>query len=769
MYEKLPEEVKNRGLFCLWKYEKRNGRLTKVPYQITGARASASERKTFTDFDSVLKAYRSGGYDGIGLGIFDEFCAVDIDHCITDGKLSEMAEDIIAIMDSYTETSPSGTGIRILFKATGLTYSNEEYYTNNREIGLEVYNAGKTSKYVTVTGNAIRESEIADRSTEIMSVLEKYNRKPVNAKAEASVTGTAPGSYLSDDEVIAKASASKQGEKFKRLWNGEIPDGKSWSEADVALDCILAFWCGGDKEQMMRMHRKSGLMRDKWEREDYRNSTINKALEITTEFYRPAIADPADDFNEVLTAVKELDPVNNRRYRSGDIGFGRLYADIFKDIARYVPERKSWFCYADGKWSRDTGGLKAMELCKDLADAMLRYALCIKDENQRTEYLKQCMNWQQRRFRETYLKEAQSVYPVPMSAFDNDRYLLNCRNGTLELKTKVFREHRPEDLLTKISPVDYDPAAVCPRFNSFIDEVMSGDKERAKFLQKALGYGIGGSTRYECMFFLYGELTRNGKGTLMESTLRVTGDYGLAVRPETIAQKNNVNSQGPSEDIARLAGIRFANISEPSRGLVLNAAQVKSMTGNDTLNARFLNENSFDFSPQFKLYVNTNFLPVISDMTLFASNRIIIIPFDRHFEEWEQDRSLKEEFARPENQSAILNWLVEGYWLLQEEGLRPPQSVKEATQAYSHESDKVAQFADEWLIEDSTFEMRTAAIYEKYRQWCYDNGCYAENNRNFLHELRKFGTVVRRRPLSGGEKTTLLVGYRLRNHVEPLL
>ena len=105
--------------------------------------------------------------------------------------------------------------------------------------------------------------------------------------------------------------------------------------------------------------------------------------------------------------------------------------------------------------------------------------------------------------------------------------------------------------------------------------------------------------------------------------------------------KSNANSQSPSEDIARLAGIRFANISEPSRGLLLNAAQVKNMTGNDTLNARFLYENSFDFKPQFKLYVNTNYLPVITDMTVFTSNRVLIIPFDRHFEEWEQDKTLR--------------------------------------------------------------------------------------------------------------------------------
>lgn len=121
--------------------------------------------------------------------------------------------------------------------------------------------------------------------------------------------------------------------------------------------------------------------------QDYRNITLKRALEFTTEYYRPGITDSADDFNDVLSEVNRLDPVNNRRYRSGDIGCGRLYADIYKDIARYVPERKSWFCYADVKWSKNTGGLKAMELCKDLTEALIRYALSIKDENLRTPYL----------------------------------------------------------------------------------------------------------------------------------------------------------------------------------------------------------------------------------------------------------------------------------------------------------------------------------------------------------------------------------------------
>ena len=157
------------------------------------------------------------------------------------------------------------------------------------------------------------------------------------------------------------------------------------------------------------------------------------------------------------------------------------------------------------------------------------------------------------------------------------------------------------------------------------------------------------------------------------------GSYGCTSRPETIAQKNNTNSSHPSEDVARLAGIRFVNIAEPGKSLVLNVALVKNMTGDDTINARFLHENSFDFKPQFKLYNNTNYLPVVYDMNVFASGRVIIIPFERHFAESEQDKGLKREFTKPEVQSAMLNWLIQGYEQLQKHGMRLPQDSTSMT------------------------------------------------------------------------------------------
>ena len=218
-----------------------------------------------------------------------------------------------------------------------------------------------------------------------------------------------------------------------------------------------------------------------------------------------------------------------------------------------------------------------------------------------------------------------------------DEVFFNCDNATVDFLNGKAKAHSHLDYITMINPVKYDPEAYSERVIRFIDEVTSRDKARARFLQKSLSYGFIGLTFFECLFILYGVTNRNGKDTLMEALLLNAGDYGKAVRPETITQKRNPDSQAPSEDIARLVGVRFANISEPARGLVLNSAQVKSMTGNDTQNARFLHENSFDFKLQYKLYINTNYLPVITDMTVFDSNRLYIIPFDRHFEDWEQE------------------------------------------------------------------------------------------------------------------------------------
>ena len=811
-YNNLPSELRQNGRFCSWQYESVKGRLTKMPYRLDGHRARSTVREDFCDFDTMIahigKLNQGKRTVGLGLGIFDGFCAVDIDHCVEGGKLSEMAVDIINTMDSYTEYSPSGEGIRIIFRAA-FDYDKGRYYINKREIGLEIYVSGCTNKYVTLTGNTIRKVGVNERTAELKALLEYYMKKP---ETEYKLPDDfEPHSYLTDEQVLEKAMNGRARRFMKLYKEGDFSDYGSQSEADLALCSMLAFWCGGDTDQMDRLFRESALYREKWERDDYSERTMNMAVNGCHEFYKPLdhpisrlknaesnsesqrveavrLTDTAlmarnwcseslpesNSESQRVEAVRLTDtalmarnwcseslPESNPRFPWTDIGGGRLFADCYKAIARYVPERKCWYCYDGGIWRQDVGNLRTMEYVKELADALMSYALTIEDERQRTAYIAYCNRWQKRNNRETFLKDAQGVYPISASDFDRDPYIFNCKNGTLHLDTMTFTGHNPDDRLTKISEVEYDSEAQCERFNYFIGEIMDGDEEKARFLQKALGYGLSGDTRHECLFILYGATTRNGKGTLCESVLGVMGDYGCTSRPETISMKQAVSSSSPSEDIARLAGVRFVNISEPGKGLNLDAAKLKTMTGNDTLNARFLHENSFDFKPQFKLYINTNYLPVVTDMTIFKSGRIITIPFERHFDEDEQDRTLKAEFARPENRSAILNWLIEGFRMQQEEGLGMPDEVRKATESYEADSDKIRCFADDCLEKIDGAEERTADVYRAFQNWCRDNGYHPEGMRAFKQLLLSFAQVVRKRPKSSGNMTTMLLGYRL--------
>lgn len=762
IYDNLPQLIKDKGQCCVWNLEKRKSRNTKVPYNpITGNHAYVDNPETFVDFETVVKAVSN--YSGIGIRVNGRIIGIDLDHCVVDRQILPWGKEIVEhFSDTYIEFSPSGSGIHILsLMPDGYTYDTSTYYINKGNI--EVYVAGATNRFVTLTGNVYQQADIAEQTVAMQWLLDTHMKRKrplnmVNPDLERD-------SYLSDESVLEKAMNAVNGVKFKKLWNADTTGHSSHSEADAALCSMLAFYCNGNMEQVDRLFRQSALYRNKWDEQrgadTYGNLTIMKAVSNMKNFYQPIKTNPDTDFNDELQRLIALNPADTIKYPWTDIGAGKLFADFYQEKLRYVPERRNWFCYADGTWSTDTGGLKVMRYCMELANLLHLYALEIKDEHQRKTYMDYSKRWQTHGYRVNVLKDAQVHHPISYLEFDKDPYIFNCKNGTLHLDSGKFTEHCSSDLLTKISAVTYNPMAHSDRWNNFITEIMSGDKERAMFLQKVLGYALSGDTRHECMSILYGATTRNGKGTLCESVLKVFGSYGCTARPETIAQKNSTNSSQPSEDVARLAGVRFVNIAEPGKSLALNAALVKNMTGNDTINARFLHENSFDFAPQFKLYINTNYLPVVNDMTVFASGRVIIIPFERHFAESEQDKGLKREFMKPDVQSAILNWLLKGYEQLHKHGLKMPPSVINATGQYEHDSNKTLLFIEDCLEGGADYEERTSKVYNRYKSWCIENGQYAESMKNFKQSLSSVMEVKRKRPKSGGEKTTMVVGYRL--------
>jgi len=472
---------------------------------------------------------------------------------------------------------------------------------------------------------------------------------------------------------------------------------------------------------------------------------------------------------------QEMNIDTSPRYTPDDMGNGLLFADFFRDIIRWVPARKSWFVFAGRVWEEDVGMVRLNRYLKSLVVALEKRAQGIYDENLREAHLKRVSRMRIYHTRQVMITDAQPELSCRMADFDNDPWLFNCQNGTLDLRTRELKPFDPADMLTNMSNAVYDPDVISQRWQGFINDVCCRPADgaedfaiklqewcdKAMFLQKALGYALTGDTSRECMFMLYGPTTRNGKGTCMETIQYMMGSYGATAKPESLC--GGVNASGPSEDIARLCGKRFVNMSEPDRNLRLNASVVKTLTGNDTVTARFLYGASFEFKPCFKLFVNTNYRPRIDDITLFSSGRMRVIPFDRHFEESERDPELKARFREEKELSGILNWCLDGLHVLISEGLNPGAAIVRATNEYAGECDSLGQFMEQCMEKDPTAYTLTRVCREEYNKWCIENGYETESAVGFAQLMRQHATIGKKRTKETGSTTSVIFGWRFKN------
>lgn len=325
----LPEMIRENCRFCCWRKEHRNGTDTKVPYTPTsGNRAKSNDVKTFCSFEQALTAYNNSQntkhpYSGLGICVDGNIGAIDIDHCLdADGNLNDVATAVLgAFNDCYFEVSPSGTGLRGFFQLSqDFKYDMAVYYTKNSRYGLEIYLPGYTSRFVTVTGNTYREGNVSSDMDALQVVLDTFMLRVASDSAGASQGSNTdntdkiktPYSYLTDEQVLAKAYASANGSLFKDLYEGNWQEHAdkypSQSEADMAFAAMLAFWCGCDFEQMNRIFESSGLYREKWDRAQsgstYGAITLANAIKRCTETYCPSTS-AAEDFTVLDEGVED--------------------------------------------------------------------------------------------------------------------------------------------------------------------------------------------------------------------------------------------------------------------------------------------------------------------------------------------------------------------------------------------------------------------------------------------------------------------------------
>lgn len=465
----------------------------------------------------------------------------------------------------------------------------------------------------------------------------------------------------------------------------------------------------------------------------------------------------AEGVKPAKTLESTLKDLRAEQYGVTDKDLARLFSDVFKNVHRYNPSRKDFMRYDGKRWVDDIEGLSARQSAKKLSDALLRYAVTVDSDG---KYLKGVSPLCNLRNRDTMLKDSRDIQYFTNEDLDKNDYLLNLQNGTLDLSDDKpkFMEHNPDMLLSKICNVSYDPNAKCEEWDKFLLEIMQGDRDKIEYLQKIAGLSLTGCTEQESCYILYGSTTRNGKSTFCETLIYLMGDYALTMKPETLAVKQNLDSRQASGDVARLAGCRFVNASEPPKRMLFDTALLKSLLGRDSITARHLHQREFEFIPKFKLVINTNYLPTITDDTVFSSGRINVVSFDRHFEPREQDKHLKDRLRQKQELSGILNWCIEGVRLYRKDGLEPPEAVKNATAAYRSDSDKIGSFINECLTK-AEVNSKAKDIYDVYAKWCDSNGYGTENKGNFFGELKNKGVFANSGTVGGKTVKNIVKGY----------
>lgn len=468
-----------------------------------------------------------------------------------------------------------------------------------------------------------------------------------------------------------------------------------------------------------------------------------------------------------LTLYKSLLSIKpHLKYKWNDRGNGNLFADAFRKCLRWNTTDEQWMFYNGKVWKPDEGGMRASLLAKKLYDALLAYTangMVVDDEDIKERYVRHIGHLGERSWRETMIKDARDFYHIDSSLLDADGTLLNCQNGILNLKKRELIAHDPERFQSKICSTSYIPDKRSDLWEWFVADIMYGDVEKIDYLQKLSGYLLLGNSIEEEIYFLNGLTTRNGKTTFIETLAYMLGNsngYALKIDPKSLGFSRYQNPNAPRGDIARLVGCRLAYTSEPDKQLTLDAGLLKQMSGGNVISARFNHKEIFQFEPDFKLVVDCNNLPLITDNTLFDSGRIRVVTFDKHIPEEKQDKSLKAKLREPDNLSGILNWCLDGLEKYLKDGLVPPPAVVEATNNYRENSDKLGAFISERL-EESEQNCSGKDVYKEYQRWCRENNLELEQKGIFFADMRARGLLVARGKVNGQSLHNVIVGYEI--------
>lgn len=532
-----------------------------------------------------------------------------------------------------------------------------------------------------------------------------------------------------DDNGRVRISARNKEKQQNHLADTNKDDKKVVIEVDEVDDFVTASITKSSEEQEPTKSENKDKKKNKKKKGKKKNKST-KGVKKSPELLREMPFHPDKKINKI---IKEL--LHNLKIKkiSNDSDVVDIFMQPYKNYIRFNVDEGQFYWYTGKYWKVDD----EYQVYKCIEKVCYEINCTLKENNADKSALKQIILYGNNRFIKNLLEMTKTRCVCHSEDFDKHTYLLNVRNGTVNLKTKELQEHNPEDMITQFIDIDYNSDATGGRFGDFIPEICACDKELVKYLQVMYGYALTGETREQCFFIERGSGS-NGKSTLNEVISEVVTQYTERVNSSLFQKSGNTSANAPTPEVAKLVKIRILFCSETDDNR-LREALIKEYTGGTKITARELYGKPFIYMPQFTIIFDGNILPTINGVDHGIWRRIVVVPFNRKFD---KDITLKDTLLQ--EKEVILKWLIDGAYKYYKKGLPECKAVKEATKKYREEENIVESFLEHAVITYSDSKYPASALYSAYSQYCTNCCSTPVNNKLFKAALTMKGYKSKR-------------------------